>query len=280
MGIAVASPSSTPSASALGKVACKKTTGAAAVDPIVHHNQVHAMTHVHQFFGNNSWLPKRNSANYRDLLKGHTNCENKADTAGYWVPQLRTLSGRPIRVQSFRAYYRPFSGADFGRGEIIPANTRLVASQHDWSCGQSAHVGPQPFIPSCARQSGKPGHTLTAHVTFPSCWDGKLPHHAASEVGDTTDNAHWRYTAWSNKQHRLACPAGFGHKMIELRETIQYLYTGHGKNLKLTSDAMAGVSDGRSMHADFWNAWQMRGLASMVRNCIHRAGTFTHARCG
>jgi hypothetical protein len=274
---------SAPPTWAMASIRCKQTTGAAAIDPIVHHNQPKAMVHVHQFFGNNAWLSKRNFANYSDLVGKKTNCENHADTAGYWVPQLTRLSGEPVRVEAFTAYYRPFTGVggpDFGPGEVIPADTRLIATHHDWSCGQFSRVGPQPSIPSCLGQSGRHGHTLTAHVTFPNCWDGERPHHPSSVAGNTSDNAHWRYKIRVKGTGEYRCPAGFGHHMIELRETIQYAYTGNGRDLKLSSDRMAKTSDGRSLHGDFWNTWKMAGLRSMVKNCVNSGGRFTAKECG
>lgn len=281
--VGLASLVAVPPATATGKIHCRETTGAAAVDPLVHHNQPRAMVHVHQFFGNDSWLPQGNSADYEDLLGKKTNCDNQADTAGYWVPQLKDGSGKPVAVQAFLAYYRPFSGLggpDFGEGHVIPADTRLVATRYDWGCGEHSDIRAVPRIPSCVGESGRPGSTLTAHVTFPNCWDGTLPNHARSDVGDTTDQAHWRYKIRDTKAQRWVCPAKFGHRMIELRETIAYAYTGGGTNLKLTSDGMSGTSDGRSMHGDFWNAWEMPGFRSMVRNCIHEGGNYTAAACG
>lgn len=281
ISVGLLGPSSAPPAAALAKIQCKQTVGAAAVDPIVHHDQARAMVHVHQFFGNDAWLHKGNHAVYRDLVGRSTKCENAADTAGYWVPQLRTLSGKPIPIQAFTAYYRPFTGVggpDFGPGEVIHANTRLVGMAHDWTCGQFSNTRPTPRIPSCAGQSGKPGHTLTAHVTFPNCWDGTPPGHRPSDVGDTRDNKHWAYKV--RGKSGWTCPSGFPHRMIELRETIQYAYTGSGANLKLTSDAMHDTSDGRSLHADFWNTWKRPGLRSVVRNCIHRRGHYTASQCG
>ncbi|MEJ7705950.1 MAG: DUF1996 domain-containing protein [Nocardioidaceae bacterium] len=133
LALATTSTTSVPPASALAKIKCKQTTGTAAIDPIVHHNQRHASVHVHQFFGNNSWLDKGNAANYKDLVGKSTNCENAADTAGYWMPRLTTLSGRPVQVQAFTAYYRPFTGIggpEFGLGQVMPADTRLVGSRY------------------------------------------------------------------------------------------------------------------------------------------------------
>ena len=282
LGLAVAGMAYAAPATALAKIKCKQTTGTASVDPIVHHNEpvggaMGSMIHQHQFFGNNAWLAKGNAANYADLVGKGTNCANAADTAGYWTPTLRyTGSKQLIPTQAFTAYYRPYtgSGSKTGIGQAFPADTRLVASKYDWNCGDQAGVAPQSSIPSCAAYSGKPGYTLTAHVDFPSCWDGVLPKHSSSDVGNTTDNAHYAYPV------KNACPSAFPNRMVQLRETIQFQYTGNGTDVELSSDPMTGKTDGQSMHADFWNAWVQSGLQSMVAHCVTPGGAATTAECG
>lgn len=267
-----------PSASALAKIKCKQTTGTAKVDPIRTHNMpVSNMQHLHEFFGNNHFLSlsNPNAANYSDLVGQGTNCVNPADTAGYWVPALSYKStGALVPVQAFTAYYRSWDFKDHGVGEAFPIDTRLVASKHDWTCGDKEPQAPVQTVPDCSGTSGKPGHTLTAHIAFPQCWDGVLPNHSPSDIGATDDNKHYAY------REGQTCPAGFPHKMIDLRETLQFQYTGAGNDVELSSDAMAGTTDGASLHADFWNAWDASGLQSMVRNCINDGGNQTVAECG
>ena len=271
----VGSAVAAPPAIAKAKIQCKLTTGTAAVDPIVHHDQTSAQAgnvHMHQFFGNNAWLPKGNFAEKADLLGKPTNCENKSDTAGYWVPTLLDGSGKVITPVAFTAYYRTFDHNDFGTAQPFAPDTRLVANSmstkyNNWTCGQFSSVGPQMTIPRCS--GTQPGNRLTAHVTFPSCWDGKLARHDVT--GDTQDTAHFAYAKGS------VCPAGFPNKMTELRETIQYNFTGTGA--RLSSD-MPGMASGSSLHGDFWNTWDQAGHAAMVKNCITTQSNFSSAECG
>ena len=58
---------------------------------------------------------------------------------------------------------------------------------------------------------------MTAHIDFPSCWDGVKPSHTAAQNGDTRDNAHYAYAVAKK------CPAGFPIGVAELRETIAEL---------------------------------------------------------
>jgi hypothetical protein len=265
-----------PPAMARAKIKCHLTTGTATVDPIVYHNMAVGNGHLHQFFGNNAFLsmPNPNTANYANLMGKGTNCENPADTAGYWMPALQyTATGALVPVASFTAYYRSWDGRSSGEGIPFPDDARLIASDYDWSCGQKERVEPSLSIPDCSRADGRPGSRLTAHVTFPTCWDGVKPAHASTQVGNTKDNAHFAY------RYRDTCPVGFPYKVVELRLTIQYAYTGAGHDLALSSDRHLGTTDGQSMHADFWNTWVPAGFASMVTNCVNPGGDRRSPEC-
>lgn len=286
------------SAQALGKVKCdEKMEPAVAIgqyDPIVNHNQAKSM-HEHQFFGNIAWhsLANPNAANYSDLAGRDNNCRNvmglpySADSAGYWVPTLRYTSGpkagQLVPAKQFTAYYRAYNGATFGEGMPFPKDVRLVATDdagkgaHGWNCGQFSQQakaeGTVNYIPNCTGEDGSPGNTLTAHINFPSCWDGVAPNHSASEVGDTRDNAHWAYPS-----SKGVCPAGFPKKVVQLRETIQFAYTGDGTDVALSSDH-PGDLPGESMHADFWNTWMQPEFEQYVATCVNNAGGYASSKC-
>jgi hypothetical protein len=240
------------SAHALLKVKCGPAVAVAAVDPIVAHNEPDAMVHQHQIFGNTAWAEKGNSANYADLLAGGTTCREVLDTAGYWTPTLVYTSGpkqgQVVPVQQFTAYYRGFTNrGETGPGVPYPDDLRLVSEpgRYSWTCGEKSgpRSKPVPVIPDCTGLSGKPGLTLTAHIDFPSCWDGVQPSHSPGEVGDTRDNAHWRYVQRSSGA--FTCPSSHPIKTIALRESI---------------------------HGDFWNAWQPGSLERLTEQCIHVDG--------
>lgn len=279
-------------ASALGKVKCdvsgQPAVAVGSYDPIVNHNSPGPSMHEHQFFGNIAWhsLANPNAANYADLVGKATNCRNvlglsySADSAGYWTPTLRYVSGpkagQLIPAQQFTAYYRSASGATFGAAQPIPADTRLVASRYNWSCGMKsgARATPVQSIPDCTGLSGKPGLTLTAHIDFPSCWDGVKPNHTAAQNGDTRDNAHYAYAVAKK------CPAGFPIGVAELRETIQFPYVGNGTDVALSSDKMMGTSDGRSLHADFWQTWRDKEFGDFLKTCIvSQTAAYSTSKC-
>lgn len=290
-----------PAASALGKVKCdlnkngnEQPTGTnvgtarAAIDPIVNHNGVGA-AHVHDFYGA-SWDPAGvhwvtsvgNNANYTDLTSKKSSCRIAADTAGYWTPALKytsgPLAGTYVPVLQFTAYYRGFAGQTTHAGsQALPADTRLVAQDSTgyglsgWTCGQNSTVtGGQDTIPDCSHEDGTPGNTLTAHINYPSCWDGVAPNHTASETGDTRDNAHFVYPT-----NKTSCPSTHPIEVTQLRQTVQYKYTGDGTDVALTSDVPGG--DGTTMHGDFWNTWNQSVFVGFIRKCVQglTATTYT-----
>lgn len=257
-----------PPSTAMAKVQCKQTTGMAAVDPIVHHNQPVGSAHLHQFFGNNGFLSMKNpnTANASNLSASGTNCVNPADKAGYWTPVLvNVATGKIVPTLSFIAYYRSWDFKKTGQGVPLPYDVRLVGKKFNWTCGQNEAVAPQQSVPDCSMADARPGSTLTAHIDFPSCWDGVKPAHRSTDVGDTTDNRHFAYRVGTS------CPVGFPVKTVQLRETVMFAYNGRGNDVMLSSDHERGTKDGMSMHADFWNTWDPAGLALMVRNCVNAA---------
>ncbi len=277
MSFMAAAIATAPAASGRAKIKCHLTTGTAVIDPIVYHNMPVGNGHLHQFFGNNSFLSlsNPNTANYASLMGKGTNCENAADTAGYWMPALQyTVTGALVPVATFTAYYRSWDGKSFGQGIPLPPDVRLIATDYDWTCGQKERVKPSLSIPDCSMADGRPGSRLTAHVKFPTCWDGVKPVHPSTQVGNTKDDSHFAY------RYRDTCPAAFPTKVVELRLTIQYDYIGKGTDLALSSDRHMGTTDGQSLHADFWNTWVQTGFASMVANCITPGGDRRAGECG
>jgi len=257
----------------LSKIKCAEVTGRGAFDPIVHRNESPPSGHNHTFFGSKTLpnLPNPDAAEFLDLYGKGTACLNPSDTAGYWVPTLYyKATMKPVPVSAFRAYYRTFDTKDFGPvKDALPIimDTRLVtkpgeSKQSGWFCGQ---FNPQPLGPSLPTCDGidKPGHRLGLHITFPSCWDGVYPHHE-SELGDTRDNAHYRYPQGS------VCPVGFPKHVVQLRLDVSYGYWkgNAAKDLVLSSDLQDGTTAGRSVHGDFWNTWVVEGFNQMIKDCI------------
>lgn len=288
--------SSASAATGLGKVKCDVgiPTGAdvavaagRAVDPIVYHRVNPAdssipQPHRHDFFGNRAVPSLAPGGTFSQAIGGTTSCRMAADTAAYWAPSLVYTSGpkagQRVPVRQFTAYYRGFAGQTTHAGSMaLPPDVRLVATDmvgyglSGWTCGaMSAVTGGRDTIPDCSGEDGTAGNTLTAHVNFPSCWNGKAPGHPQTaaldtEYGDTRDNADFTYPT-----NKTACPATHPIEVVQLRETIQYVYTGNGTDVALTSDHH-GAGRGSSFHVDFWNTWQPGALKDYVARCVQTA---------
>ena len=284
-------------ADALMKAKCKPEVGRGNFDPIVHQG-LPPQAHNHTFFANKKLLTMAapNNADYNDLVGADTTCQNIDDTAAYWIPTLLyKKTGKPVPINAFIAYYRSFDHKKAGVADPIPPDMRMVAGNAgatspqskktvNWTCNQnSSRRGPftSPAEANCAAATGTV--KLTTHIDFPTCWDGKLNDHTVK--GNTADfsgthkniNQHLAYAKRSN------CPAGFPHKLTELRITVNWKYAGNGKDVMLSSDPPNGPY-GLTMHADFWNTWVQTGgkhggMVGMVKECVNKR-TGPRTMCG
>lgn len=286
-------------AAALMKAKCKPEVGRGAFDPIVHHN-LPPQAHDHTFFANKKLLTMAapNNASYSDLVGAGTTCQNTDDTAAYWIPTLiYKATGKPVPVNAFIAYYRSFDHKTTGVADPIPADLRMIAGNGNstvpqdkklvnWTCNQnSSRRGPyvSPQEARCDLATGTV--RLTAHIDFPSCWDGKMNNHAVT--GNTAD---FSATHPGITQHLAfvkngACPAGFPIKLAEIRIAVNWDYTGNGSDIRLTSDpANCTTNCNWTMHSDFWNTWvqtggRFGGMVGMVKQCVN-AKTGSATMCG
>jgi hypothetical protein len=213
------------------------------VDPIVAPGL--ASAHMHEFFGNTS--TDANST-FASMQGAGSTCSLADDTAGYWVPTLIAPNGATVVADSANAYYR--SGT-FSHVEAFPPDLRMVAKGHYfYSCGNTGSGSPIPV--DCGQKY------VHASVVFPQCWNG--------QAVDSAD--HISHMTYDTVHH---C-GGVGVPRL----TLVVRYPVHdARGYGLSSDAGSGVTDGRSMHADFWNTWQQAELQAEIDVCIN-AGRKCH----
>jgi len=220
-------------------------------DPIVFPRQPGA-SHLHDFFGNTT---TNASSTLASLLQGGTTCGLKADTSAYWVPALISPAGRVVKPDRISAYYlRGEGGAvtPFPRGlKIVAGGDTHNLRAAGYACGEGMPVSSVPL--NCG--SGM----LRAVISFPSCWDG-----------DHTDSAdhrsHMAYPTGSG------CPRGFSIRVPRLVIHVRYPVS-NGQGYRLSSDAGFNMTNGRSLHADFFNSWKQATLATLVQACLNGQGT-------
>jgi hypothetical protein len=219
-------------------------------DPIVRPNEPGA-SHLHEFFSNEI---TNAASTYDVMILGGTTCALSADTAAYWTPALVAPDGTVIQAIRFTAYYRGSDGAKSYPPDLrIVTGYPTVATGSDkllgWSCNDSDPYEATP--PDCR---GVGSGNVKAHVVFPSCWDGVH-----------TDSAdHRSHMAFPEGD---SCPPSYPVRVPRLSIHVTYP-VDDGRGYGLSSDAQYGVTDGRSLHADFWNTWNQTALEALVDFCV------------
>lgn len=119
-------------------VRCTYTGQRNHVDPIVSPGVKSA--HGHIFFGTR--ISKYDTSS-NDLRARDTNCLDKADKSGYWIPTIRIggRGGELMFPENVNAYY--LAGGD--QRVTIPDDTKLVSTDVIYNCGSGSPYEPQPY---------------------------------------------------------------------------------------------------------------------------------------
>jgi uncharacterized protein DUF1996 len=226
-------------------------------DPIVSPGAPGA-SHFHDFFGN---VSTNASSTRESLVRAGTTCRRSADRSGYWVPRL-FVNGQPVTPIRAQIYYvtagkNPRTVRPFPAGLKVIAGASTALGPQDprvtsWHCGPDSGVRQQTEVPTCPD-----GDRLRLQVRFPDCWNGRntdLPGH----------KVHMAYSL------RGRCPSGYPVSVPRIIMNVVYPFGG-GPGVTLSSGSQY------TAHADFFNAWDQRALARLVRNCLN-AARVCHAR--
>jgi hypothetical protein len=216
-------------------------------DPIVLPRQP-GYSHDHTFVGNESTNAFSTPAQLRSAA---TTCRRPGDKAAYWMPTLYA-GGAPVTPTTAIAYYRRLVKTPlkpFPPGlQIVAGNSSSTTPQKlivtYWDCGDLVNVPPSSSVPDCVDGS------LSLHVNFPDCWDGK------NLLYDNQKN-----TAYSVNGR---CPKGYPVAMPALQLVYRYQGKLPGKTVELSSGGQY------SGHADFINAWDQQALTTLVASCLNR----------
>jgi hypothetical protein len=218
-------------------------------DPIVFPGQPGA-SHLHDFYGNTT-----TDAFTTSTVGGPTTCAASGDSSGYWQPAL-LVNGTAVQPDAAVIYYQP-GVSDATLVRPFPPGLRMIA-------GDSHAIGPQANVFYRCEGSGAgdtpmtalpqdcrpyPGSHLTAHIKFPSCWDGL-------QLDSTDHKSHMAFVS------RGGCPANYNHPVPEVGLVVHW-------SVEDGSTATLSSGLGYSMHADFFNGWSPTTLANLVRKCIN-----------
>jgi hypothetical protein len=205
-------------------------------DPIVYPGDAGA-SHLHVFMG-----AKDTDANstYDSMRNGGTTCALPQDTAGYWVPALIGPRGQVVKPFRLVAYYR-------GDASTVPfpRNFRAVAGNSS-AATISLRPGTSDLHWSCSEEAGDMRDLAT------------IPTDCAHYHGGFTDGIVTATIVFRDA----------GRNLPRLTMNVKYdLVDGTGYNL--SSDAGAGTSRGRSLHADFWNTWTQSAMRTLINRCVN-----------
>ncbi len=227
-------------------------------DPIVLFGLPDA-SHLHEFFGN---ISTNAFSTYADMTASGTSCKFSKDTAGYWAPALVAPDGSVVHPSNMNAYYRATPAG--GTFVAFPPDLRLIAGYPTVNTGTNKILGyncqdSEPYSPVPIDCTTHKKHFLKAHIDFPNCWDGVST--------DSPDHrSHVVYPVLKT------CPADHPYKVPHLNVNITYPVTD-ARGYYLVSDMDKGVTDGRSLHSDFWNTWDQAALQDLVTNCLNAGKT-------
>ncbi|MGI8754737.1 MAG: DUF1996 domain-containing protein [Acidimicrobiales bacterium] len=229
-------------------------------DPIVHPGRAGA-SHLHDFFGATGTDASSTAASLRG---GATTCEDRDDTAAYWVPTL--LDGaRPVQADYLRAYYRAAVGADTRTVQVPAPGLQLIAG--------NAHALPGHWMPTdqvgwgCGLRPRRLHHRppsnctvnapLTLRLVFPDCWDGR---HTASAD-------HLSHLARSRDGR---CPPSHPEAILQVQMSVQYpVWKPTSVSPSPRANELTLASGGwQTSHGDVLNAWVQRRLEHQTDLCI------------
>lgn len=273
-------------------------------DPIVKFNQPGA-AHLHMYWGNTSV----NASTNKDSLvnKGGGTCPGfEANRTGYWMPAVLDGSNKAVIPNQILMYYKSIPG-QAAVTKKMPQGLQMIAGNangntdtrhhHEngiiWACydGSSSYTYKGQTIPD----SCPPGANISlwALIYFPSCLKvdgaGNPILSSAQLPADGSQGARfYDHTSYMVSQGGVnKCPASHPYTMPRVSYHIAWPGNLNYSQWKLSSDAMAGVADGFSLHADWYGGWSdavqdqwIKGCINMSRNCSNGVMTAANGQPG
>jgi Domain of unknown function (DUF1996) len=230
-------------------------------DPIVYPNQP-GRAHLHAFFGN----AEADAYSTAESLREHGTSTCRGGTlnrTAYWAPALLDASGRPVEPLEVDVYYKTgYRGVRPADVQPLPEGLRMIAGdmhaterqEHAyWGCKDN-YIGEHATIQDCSASD-----LVMMVVVFPQCWDGH-------NLDADDHKSHLAYP-------QGGCPASHPVALPEITMKVYYPMPGGGTDgYRLASDMYdPALGGGRSVHADYFAAWDQDIMKAFVQNCDNRA---------
>ncbi len=270
-------------------------------DPIVYPGMIGA-SHLHQFFGNTLANGKSTYESLRTT--GASTCNSPLNRSAYWIPAMMNGKGKVVKPDYVSIYYKRMPKTDpncqkQGKACVdIPRGLRFVfgktmtgsgtggyfnCDSKDWSKKapgtNSAHYTTIieaakncPFADGTTYANNRLGLVINA----PDCWDGvnlDSPDHRSHM-------AFGGYGSWGYYKCPDTHPYVIPTFTLGAWYTVdQDLYTdikadgtwnGTQNGWHLSSDEMNKVEPGKTVHADWFGAWDDGVMDMWHKNCIDK----------
>lgn len=236
-----------------------RPTGLGFIDPIVSPGRPSA--HLHQIFGNTGTTP---DSTYESLRAGPAStCDGGLlNLTPYWFPAMIDAQGNVVGAERMQIYYKGLgyaSGLAASQQSIreittLPAGLRMVSDRYVWRCENNTNQGSR--IPdSCG------GSRLLGEVFFPSCWNGR-------DLDSADHRSHMAFPTRDPNMGNLRCPDTHPVHLVEITEIVFYPPATDQAGWRLSSDIAAGATDGTTLHADWFGAWDPDTLERWHTHCI------------
>jgi hypothetical protein len=265
-------------------------------DPIVFPNQPGA-AHLHSFFGN---VNANANSTYNSLRSsGDGSCTGgPANRSSYWYPSMMNGKGKVLRPGHITIYYKrepkdapnctraPHKGCvDIPRGlRFVFGNkldgslvTNALEAQPYFECVGNAFKA--KTITEVAKNCPMTAENVRVAMVIPgpSCWDGV-------NLDSADHRTHVTYSQRDPMTGIKSCPSSNpyiipGFKILASFTINADLYAdlnadgswaGTYNGWHLSSDKMSKVAPGKSVHADWFGAWDDGVLKTWEGNCIDK----------
>ncbi len=257
-------------------------------DPIVKPGRP-GQTHLHLFYGNDT---ANANSTYSSLRRNGTGtCEGgPINRSSYWMPALISGADNKVVLPNFVQIYYKVQLTRRSALNYIPRGLRMIAGHPMDSGATPAQVyGPaNPSLPGgyyrapqwhCYMDASnerpgtlsdriptncQDGDTLQADIPFPFCW---------SDERYLDSNDHRTHVVFPDN-YEENCPAGHSIRIPEFSIHILWpLRSGDAAKLStwyLSSDRHGGANypNGKSMHADWFGAWDEPMSKLWIDNCL------------
>jgi hypothetical protein len=240
-------------------------------DPIIHPGQPGA-SHLHMFFGNT----RTNAFSTTDSLvnSGGGSCNGfELNRSGYWTPALLDGRGNVVVPERIILYYK---SKRMNEVEAMPQGLKMVVGNMDaesfqvsqflsWSCGTSGFSRAKSNrIQPCGS-----GEYLTASISFPQCWDGRL---------DSPDHRSHMYMVAPEQP----CPGSHPRRLPQISILLYFPSSSSVDGWHLSSDQLDGFNGtpGGTLHADWWGGWNDDAMNLWTNGCMRAARNCSFGQTG